>query len=63
MAAAVCCCCYYYYYHHHHRFDQLEAFSPEHLHDPRSLISRVRRRLRRNGESPFPWIRIRVGQR
>lgn len=48
-------------HYHHHRFDQLQSFSPELLHDPRSLRSRFRRRVCGSGESPFPWIRIRGG--
>lgn len=46
-------------HYHHHRFDQLERFGPVLLHDPSRLTSRLRRRILRNGESPFPWIRIR----
>lgn len=46
-------------HYHHHRFDLLQPFGPQLLHDPVRLLSRLRRRFSRSGESPFPWIVIR----
>lgn len=45
-------------HYHHHRFEDLVSFRPECLHDPSRFSSRLRRRLRRTGESPFPWFRF-----
>jgi len=46
-------------HYHHHTWDQLRPFHPDLLHDPRRVLSRLRRRMPGSGESPFPWIRIR----
>jgi ubiquinone/menaquinone biosynthesis C-methylase UbiE len=46
---------------HHHLFADLRAFNPELLHDPETLIHRIKRRF--TSLSPFPWIRLERGAR
>ncbi len=46
--------CHYY----HHAIDDLAAFSPELLYDPRAMRSRIYRSIFRRPLSPFPILRI-----
>jgi SAM-dependent methyltransferase len=46
-------------HYHHHCIADLAPFNPQCLHDPSTLLSRLRRRLLQTNESPFPWFRIR----
>jgi len=45
-------------HYHHHAFDDLAAFSPELIYDPRALLSRIGRSVFHRPLSPFPILRI-----
>ncbi|MCK5379215.1 MAG: class I SAM-dependent methyltransferase [Acidobacteria bacterium] len=45
-------------HYHHHALDDLAAFSPGIIYDPRSMLSRIGRTVFRRPLSPFPILRI-----
>lgn len=45
-------------HYHHHALDDLSAFSPEIIYDPRAVLSRIGRSVFRRPFSPFPILRI-----
>jgi len=45
-------------HYHHHALDDLAAFSPEMIYDPRAMLSRIGRSVFRRPLSPFPILRI-----
>jgi SAM-dependent methyltransferase len=45
-------------YYHHQTLDELGAFNPHCMFDPRSLAGRIKRRVPSTAETPFPWFVI-----
>ncbi len=45
-------------HYYHHALDDLSAFSPEIIYDPRAMLSRIGRSVFRRPLSPFPILRI-----
>jgi len=43
---------------HHFNTSELANFSPETLYNPRSIRKRIKKRLLKNPDSPFPWLKI-----
>ena len=50
-------------HYHHHTWAELSAFPVEVMYSPGAWRVRIERRLLRRPRSPFPWLRIRGGDR